>query len=279
MKQLKGYVATLDVLGFSDLLQRDGYAQQLQNYMTCVNDVIRPATGRAKCVVFSDSIVLTSPEGSGKEDGDEVFDDMIRTCSAAFRALLKNGIPVRGAVAFGRYWREARQGSVFLAGRPIVEAYRCERSSNWVGILLCESVLHEQQHIDSRTWLPDLSEEDAVEGLTEAELEESVHPVALRLRPATVPFLDSETRTVGELSGYGVVPLELNDTTATASRTVASARVALRDLRLKAPQPRAQSKYVASLGWLEGVLKQLTQLSSAHRKIRKAAKTRASGNA
>lgn len=277
MRQLKGYVATLDVLGFADLLQRDGYSHELKNYLTCVNEVIRPAKGKAECVVFSDSIVLTSPEEpDSDDDGEDVFADMIRTCSAAFRALLKNGIPVRGAVAFGRYWREARQGSVFLAGRPIVEAYQCERSSNWVGILLCPSVIHKQSNLGQRTYLPEASDKEGLEELTATQLEEYIDTLALRLQPATVPFLDSETRTIGELSGYAVVPLELDDTSATAAKTVSSARVALRDLRLKAPQPRAQSKYVASLTWLDGIYGPLASLARLHRQIKKAAKMRAS---
>ena len=99
------------------MLQRDGYSKVLLKYLTCVNDVIRPANAHVECVLFSDSIVLTS-----KGDDDKAFENIIKACSAAFFALFKNEIPVRGAIAFGTYWREANAGSVFLAGRPIGEA-------------------------------------------------------------------------------------------------------------------------------------------------------------
>src|SRR5579864_2281965 len=110
MKRLKGYLATLDVLGFSELLNRDGYAAELQTYLDCVNEVIRPGTVDTECVVFSDSIVLTSPG-----DDDAGFEKLILTCSDVFRALLVNDIAIRGAVAYGSYWREAPRGSIFLA--------------------------------------------------------------------------------------------------------------------------------------------------------------------
>lgn len=264
MKQLKGYLATLDVLGFSEMLQRDGYSQQLKNYLTCVNDVIRPANVRAECVVFSDSIVLTSPG-----DDDEAFKNLIKTCSAAFRALLKNEIPVRGAIAFGRYWREAESGSVFLAGRPIVEAYRCERASDWVGILLCSSVLLQQPDIDDDgAWIYELDPKEA--SLTTEDLESAISDLTLRLQPATVPYLDSDTRTIGELSGYALVPLDAEDDLQTAHRSVTSAIRSLETLRLRASQPRAQAKYRASLRWLEEVHKRFLTLSRVYRQAKKA---------
>jgi hypothetical protein len=260
VRQLKGYVATLDVLGFSDLLYRDGYSQQLKNYMTCVNDVIRPTT-KTECVVFSDTIVLTSP-GSD----DDALQALIEACSAAFYALLKNDIPIRGAVAFGSYWREAKAGSVFLAGRPIVEAYRCESSSQWVGILLCSSVLHQRADWKELTMLPEFDPKDPY---TSDEIESMIGKLALRLQPATAPFRDSETHTVEDLSGYALIPLEASDGITTAWRRVVVARAALERLRLRAPQPRAQAKYRASLRWLKEMQDSLLNLSRAYRRATK----------
>jgi hypothetical protein len=270
MRRIKGFVATLDVLGFSELLQREGYSEKLKRYLDCVHDVIRPAAVKAECVVFSDSIVLTSPGAD-----DEAFETAIRTCSAAFRALLKNDIPVRGAVAFGSYYREARGGSVFLAGRPIVEAYRCERASDWVGILLCPSVIHQQPKLATQTWLPTSSELPDFDGFTTGEYDEQFNATVLRLQPATVPYLDFETRAVGELSGYAVVPADDEDTIETLPRTLASARGTLEDLRLKAPRPRAQAKYTRSLVWLRDIQERVVTL----RKFYRAAKRRADSSA
>src|SRR5207247_445135 len=86
----------LDVLGFAELLYRDGYSQQLKLYMDTINEVIRPTHVKVECVVFSDSIVLTA---SG--DTERAFRGLIKACSAAFHELVMCDMPVRGAVAFG----------------------------------------------------------------------------------------------------------------------------------------------------------------------------------
>jgi hypothetical protein len=272
VKQISGYVATLDVLGFSDMLQRDGYEQELRNYITCINDVIRPASVNTECVVFSDSIVLTSP---GTDE--DAFRNVVHAGSAAFSALLKNRIPVRGAVAFGKYWREAQKKNVFLAGRPIVEAYRCEQSSNWVGILLCPSVLHQRPGLAGLPWLPEPDEvAEELDGLGVAQIDEIFDSLSLRVQQATIPFLDSDSRSLAELSGYALVPMGLDDNLATANRTVNQAWSALEDLRLKAPQPRAQAKYQVSLKWLAEIRKRLRPLSNVYRKAKKNEQQRAS---
>ncbi len=239
MKRHVGYVATLDVLGFADLLYRDGYSQQLKLYMDTVNEVIRPAHVKVECVVFSDSIVLTA---SG--DTDKAFLGLIKACSAAFHELVMCEMPVRGAVAFGRYWRETSAGSVFLAGRPIVEAYRLERAEKWVGIALCPSVLHKQDNLVMGTYLP-----------TDTDEVSSEHDLALRLQPASVPFQEPGSASIGTLNAYAIVPLDADDDIRTVNRTVHRMCGYLENLRLKAPGPTAQAKYTATLMWLQEVEK------------------------
>lgn len=236
MKAFTGYVATLDVLGFSELLYREGYAQKLQLYLDTINDVIRPTHVKVECVVFSDSIVLTSTGGS-----DDSFRGLVSACSATIYELLRCGMPVRGAVAFGRYWRETSGGSVFLAGRPIVEAYRCERGQKWVGVILCPSVLHEQGNLGAVVDLASLTEDDVGD-----------YGLALRVQPAAVPFRD-DGAAMGQLSAYAIVPLAADDQPRRAYRTVRRVSGYLEDLRLKAPDPAAQGKYTASLTWLANV--------------------------
>src|ERR1043166_822926 len=264
MKRLHGYLATLDVLGFSDMLQRDGYSTVLMNYMTCVNEVIRPAHTDVECVVFSDSIVLTS-----KGVNDAAFENIVRACSAAFYALLKNEIPVRGAIAFGTYWREHRAGSVFLAGRPIVEAYRCERDSDWVGILLCTSVLLHRESLSDDTLIHTADDDDEVtlEQLKELHAHSAT---AFRLQPAKVPMRDETNGRVDDFAGYAIVPMEADGDGSTAARNVQTAKNALWDLRFKASRPKAQAKYQASMAFLDEVQPQLESVAKLYRRARKA---------
>jgi hypothetical protein len=245
MKGITGYVATLDVLGFAELLYRERYAQRLRVYLATINEVIRPAHVKIECVVFSDSIVLTS---SGQTE--ESFRGLITACSATFHELVMCDMPVRGAIAFGRYWRETSGGSVFLAGRPIVEAYRCERAQKWVGVILCSSVLHQQDNLGLANSLTLLSD---------GALDPPQQDLAVRLQPATVPFQEPGGPH-GQLSAYAIVPLAANDKVRGAHRSISRTRSHLEYLRLKAPYPAAQEKYTASLNWLEEIESRLREM-------------------
>jgi hypothetical protein len=247
MKRMEGFVATLDVLGFGEILYRSHYQRVLQNYLDTINKVISGRTS-SECVVFSDSIVLTSPTHL---DGPNGFEALIITCSAVFRALLVAGFPVRGAIAYGSYWRETSHGSVFLAGRPIVEAYEREKAQKWVGILVCPSVLHQISDLKELTWIPKKPEEEELWTSRET---------SLRLQPAeAVPF--QEAAAGQTLSGYGVVPLRPEDDIHSAHRYLGNVISKLRTLRLQASHPSAQAKYGATVKWLEAINARFKALS------------------
>ncbi|HYU26816.1 MAG TPA: hypothetical protein VEO74_16510, partial [Thermoanaerobaculia bacterium] len=209
--------------------------------------LIRPTHVKVECVVFSDSIVLTS---SGNTE--ESFRRLIIACSATFHELIiMCDMPVRGAVAFGHYWRAASRGSVFLAGRPIVEAYRCERAQKWIGVILCPSVLHERHDLAPLTDLSDPS-----------RIGKDDYDLAVRLQPATVPFHE-QGGSLGTIDAYSVIPLASNETPQRAHRGVQSISAQPRDLRLKASDPSAQGKYTASLDWLATVQERLKTFAEA----------------
>jgi hypothetical protein len=249
MKLLTGYLSTLDVLGFSELLYRDGYANQLKSYLESIKEVVNK-TG-VEAVLFSDSVVLTSTD-----DSDEAFQRLIRTCSAAFYSLIQCGMPVRGAVAFGHYRREVIGKSVFLAGRPIIEAYRRERAQKWVGMLLCPSVLQAQSSINT---LDDYHQS----GLRADEADSPELEVPLRLSLAKVPYQDPGTAPILELTGYAIVPMEFDDTLRTAARSIRRVLGSLEQLQLKASDPGAQAKYFASIRWLRSIEVQYDKVIAA----------------
>src|SRR3982074_2237512 len=61
-----GYVALLDVLGFSALVTSDRGIPDLHRYLECLQCVLEPEGSGISYVVFSDSIVLTLV-GTGAE--------------------------------------------------------------------------------------------------------------------------------------------------------------------------------------------------------------------
>jgi hypothetical protein len=131
----KGYVALLDVLGFRSLITGTAGAEWVAEYLSIVNFV----TGLwdLESIVFSDSIVITK-EGGGAESLHQVCE----ACSMLMYELILKDIPVRGAIAYGLYYRSPFDKSVFVAGRPIVDAYDTEKKQDWVGVILDTSAIN-----------------------------------------------------------------------------------------------------------------------------------------
>jgi hypothetical protein len=88
-----GYVALLDVLGFSNLITGDNADDRVQRYLDCLKAATEDT--EVEFVVFSDSIVLTARDEP---------DALIKIASASSRLmhdLVLQGIPVRGAISKG----------------------------------------------------------------------------------------------------------------------------------------------------------------------------------
>jgi hypothetical protein len=64
-----GFIALMDVLGFSALVSGNGEDQRLQRYMQCLQKalVVEADNPEVDYVVFSDSIVLTTREHSAAD--------------------------------------------------------------------------------------------------------------------------------------------------------------------------------------------------------------------
>src|SRR6516164_4868445 len=138
----KGYVAFLDVLGFRALVGGIHADQRLNDYLETVDRAVK-ASGEhvLQYVIFSDSIVVNS-----KEDDEEAFESIVGARSALFAQFLQEEIALRGSVAHGEFIRSERSNGVFVAGKPIVEAYEYEQRQDWVGIILCPSTV--SKHTD-----------------------------------------------------------------------------------------------------------------------------------
>jgi hypothetical protein len=84
-----GFVAMLDVLGFSALVS--GNDERLNSYVNCLQQVVGdPGTSTVEYVVFSDSIVLTA----GKDM--DSFQSLIQRCSHVLGLMLDKEIALPG---------------------------------------------------------------------------------------------------------------------------------------------------------------------------------------
>src|SRR5712691_11296008 len=122
-----GFVALLDVLGFSALVMGGDSEGRLNRYLDVIQQALGDSIGSAlDYVVFSDTIVLTT-----RDDSETSFQVLISRCSALFGLMLENDIALRGAISLGSFFREESRGGVFVAGKAVVDAYTVETQRDW----------------------------------------------------------------------------------------------------------------------------------------------------
>jgi hypothetical protein len=224
----KGYVALMDVLGFSDALLNQGSEKFLQDYQAVLSDAVAGSAG-AEYVVFSDSIILTQP-GTG-------FGDLLaisRACALLMFALLKRNIPVRGAISYGEYVRSSMQSAnVFVAGNPIVDAYRYEQAQKWIGVMLTPTVVRKDGELLAKggTGQFSMPVSGGIESCREIPIAEGgAAPAAYE--------------------GYAVVPCSLSTTNIVATDVRQWTLPCLKRMKASAPSPAEQAKYSRTVNWL-----------------------------
>jgi hypothetical protein len=153
---LKGYVALLDVLGFSELIARESRSMELERYFDAIDEATNKMEG-VEYVLFSDTIVINAPSRSPED-----LLQILQACSFAMHYLLKEGLAVRGAISYGSYYRSRSQKGVVIAGPAFIEAYHFEKAQNWVGIALAPSILREFSDLEARCKFPDGVPSDGV---------------------------------------------------------------------------------------------------------------------
>ena len=244
-----GYVAMLDVLGFSDLLARDGEGDHLEKYLAhlgvALNDtVVGPPVDS---VVFSDSIVLTTKDNSEAE-----LHALLLRCSRAFGLLLQNGIALRGAIAHGPFYRNVTPSGTFVAGRAILDAYNFERLQDWVGIMIAPSTLKQaRSFIEQVSNFMDLQAGNA-DNLKRIR---EITPVAAFVQRCNgIPFQPTHPLGNRTFEGYAIVPTDGVSNVNSIVQSFDLSYKALEGLRAIAPTPEAQAKYQRSSQWMSQIL-------------------------
>lgn len=242
---IEGCVAFLDILGFSARVHTDTFEAEFEHYSKALMTAVTtsPPLGFA---AFSDSIVIHTTDAS-----PESLVSIVKAVSHLLFEFITHGMPVRGAVAFGRFHRADQGANSIIAGRPIIEAYEAEQQQDWVGVMLCPSLL---RHFDVAVV--------AAHDDGPAALDRS-HPagqrrfdLAWRLRSAYIPWHGDKR----PLHSVAILPIRM-DPVETESPPVRVSRIiaeygvchrSLERLRWQSPEPASQAKYVSTLAWLEG---------------------------
>jgi hypothetical protein len=238
-----GFVALLDVLGFKSLVS-GGNPTRLQRYLECLQTTLRSSEQVLDYVVFSDSIVLTTRDAS--EDSLQV---MLCQCSQLFGVMLKEEIPLRGAIACGPFVREESKGGVFIAGNAIIDAYAFETAQDWVGVMLTPSAHRRVPTLKDRCRLSNFETPDGLKALEDRMgWAAHVQPCASIPFHCTTPFEDSQ------YDGFAIVPASNSagpvHMPVLMERSLKESLAALDWLKSLAPNPAAQAKYKRARDWL-----------------------------
>jgi hypothetical protein len=193
---LTGFVAFLDVLGFSALVSGEAHDQRIYEYLNALQDTLNTldAGPTVEYVVFSDSIVITT-----RDDSDASFISLMARCSVTFGTLLKHEIAVRGAIAHGTFVTSKTSSGTFVAGRAIIEAYKYETKQDWTGIMLAPSVVRKISNLSERCEFQDPSTLEVMQQIR------GRLPYIACLQPCAVPFHNEEGDS-SAYQGYAIVP-------------------------------------------------------------------------
>jgi hypothetical protein len=246
-----GYVALLDVLGFSSLVSSERHNERISDYLGALQEILEN-TPLIEYLVFSDSILITTTN-----DTQDALQAMIERCSRLFGQLLERNIPVRGAVAHGTYVSEKTRNGKFVAGRAIIKAYQFEEQQDWIGIMLAPSVVDKADYLARYCALP-ASARSPIGGkgrlfvrerfVSEYREFKDHIPWAAHVQPYYgIPFHE------GTYDGYAIVPTtekplptNLGDLAGRLDQSL----LTLRRLRSVAPSPEIQLKYKRTIDWL-----------------------------
>jgi hypothetical protein len=247
-----GYVALLDVLGFSSLVLGDSAGDGLSRYLSALQRALSssPAGKRIDSVIFSDSIVLSTEDGSL-----ESLQSLLLRSSNLFQLLLESDIPIRGSIAYGSFERSHDVGGnpangVFVAGRAIIDAYNFEMQQDWVGIMLTPSVI---ARVPQLRTLCDIGQVNDADKARLRAIEERID-WASPLQPCgQIPFHSQNPLVEPTYAGFAVVPTGEVRTPHRVAESLSQALVRLEWLKSIAPTPPAQQKYDRTVRWLHEV--------------------------
>jgi hypothetical protein len=120
-----GFVAFFDILGFSKMMLANPLKESLDIINRAMLKVLKQAEndfeGMFEITVISDSILITVPNPK-KAGGFPCF------CIRIMDDLLVEGLPVRGAIAWGEFYVHKEPNKIVFIGQPIIDACKLAAS-------------------------------------------------------------------------------------------------------------------------------------------------------
>jgi len=133
------YVGFIDIMGFKDMVARSSH-DEIYKMMQKINSAQKTASSinwngnnksnkLVKTTTYSDSIVIYS-----FSDSYDSLYSFICTIAGIYQDLLMEGIPHKGAIAFGKMTID-NERSIFF-GQPLIDSYLLQEEVNFYGIIV-----------------------------------------------------------------------------------------------------------------------------------------------
>lgn len=130
IKYKKGFVAFIDVLGFTDMINNptDISKQKIENYLNIVDEQFKEfdAISELKSIVISDSIILSLEILENNNEANiKVLTDLCKTIKLIQQKLALSNIWIRGAISYGDIYFDDERKQVI--GKGYINAFYLER--------------------------------------------------------------------------------------------------------------------------------------------------------
>jgi|JI10StandDraft_1071094.scaffolds.fasta_scaffold554201_2 hypothetical protein len=145
------YVAFLDILGFSELVNNNNHDELVKLYKALIelpvkflsqesatDDIIHEIfdTNEIKLVNISDSIVLWT-----KNSNEKSLWHLVNAVQLLLQLSMSLGIPLRGSIAKGNITVLENNNAISIVGKGLVSAYQAESKQKWSGCTIDSNIV------------------------------------------------------------------------------------------------------------------------------------------
>jgi len=136
------WVSYIDLLGFTELVRTKSWIDVFSYYTKAVEHFIEDFgfEPRIEKTWFSDTFLLYS-----RGNAPSSFAAIEATTRWFVYYLISDGIPVRGAMAYGDFYAD-KENNIFF-GQALIEAYHYGENQDWIGFVLCPSAVNQMAAI------------------------------------------------------------------------------------------------------------------------------------
>lgn len=137
------WLAYFDLLGIKHQVQNKSVLDVYSVYDYAIRQVLQKTgrTNRVQYAWFSDTFLFFS-----KDDSASSFAEIEAVSRWYAYFLISHEVPLRGAIACGEFYADTKH-QVYV-GKALVEAYEYGEAQDWIGFILCPSVVSQLERLD-----------------------------------------------------------------------------------------------------------------------------------